>query len=48
MPGHLTVVEEVIEPEPGKLAPEQWRKIGAEVGEGLDYEPARFIRRRGS
>jgi transposase len=29
-----------------KAAPEDWRKIGEEVSERLDYEPARFVRRR--
>ena len=46
LPEHLPVIEEVIEPEPVKLAPEQWRRIGEEVSERLDYEPARFLRRR--
>lgn len=46
LPEHLPVVEEVIEPEPVKTAPEQWRCIGQEVSEQLDYEPARFLRRR--
>jgi len=39
----LPVVEEVIEPEPVKTAPEKWRCIGQEVSEQLDYEPARFL-----
>jgi len=46
LPEHLPVVEEVIEPEPVKARPEQWRCIGQEVSEQLDYEPARFLRRR--
>jgi transposase len=46
LPEHLPVIEEVIEPEPVKAAPEQWRRIGQEVSERLDYEPARFLRRR--
>ena len=46
LPEHLPVVEEVIEPEPVKAQPEQWRCIGQEVSEQLDYEPARFLRRR--
>ena len=29
-----------------KAAPEQWRRIGEEVSEQLDYEPGRFLRRR--
>jgi transposase len=46
LPEHLPVVEEVIVPESVKAAPEQWRRIGEEVSERLDYEPARFLRRR--
>ena len=46
LPEHLPVIEEVIEPELVKTAPEQWRCIGQEVSEQLDYEPARFLRRR--
>jgi len=46
IPADLPVVEEIIVPEPVKAAPEQWRRIGEEVSERLDYEPARFLRRR--
>jgi transposase len=46
LPEHLTLIEEVIIPEPVKLAPDAWRCIGEEVSEQLDYEPARFLRRR--
>jgi transposase len=46
LPEHLPVVEEVIEPEPFKAAPQEWRRIGEEVSERLDYEPAKFLRRR--
>ena len=46
LPDHLPVVEEIIEPEPVKTAPQDWRCIGQEVSEQLDYEPARFLRRR--
>jgi transposase len=46
MPKHLEVVEEIIEPEPVKACPEAWRCIGEEVTEQLDYEPARFFKRR--
>ena len=46
VPDHLPVIEEVIEPDPVKTAPDQWRCIGQEVSEQLDYEPARFLRRR--
>jgi len=45
-PEHLPVIEEVIVPEPVKAAPQDWRRIGEEVSERLDYEPARFLRRR--
>jgi transposase len=46
LPDNLPVVEEVIDPAPVKTQPEQWRCIGQEVSEQLDYEPARFLRRR--
>lgn len=46
LPENLPVVEEVIDPEPVKAAPQDWRCIGQEVSEQLDYEPARFFRRR--
>lgn len=46
MPENLPVVEEVIDPEPVKAAPQSWRCIGQEVSEQLDYEPSRFLRRR--
>ena len=46
LPEHLPVVEEILEPEPVKTHPEAWRCIGQEISEQLDYEPARFLRRR--
>src|SRR5687768_5743979 len=46
LPEHLPVIEEVIVPEPVKAAPQDWRQIGEEVSERLDFEPARFLRRR--
>ena len=46
LPENLPVVEVIIEPEPVQVAPEHWRCIGQEVSEQLDYEPARFLRRR--
>src|ERR1700729_327372 len=46
LPENLPVVEEVIDPEPVKAQPEQFRCIGQEVSEQLDYEPGRFLRRR--
>ena len=45
-PEDLPVIEEVIVPEPVKACPEAWRQIGEEVTELLDYEPARFFKRR--
>lgn len=46
LPANLPVVEEVIEPADVKATPTEWRCIGQEVSEQLDYEPARFLRRR--
>jgi len=46
LPDSLPVVEEVIDPEPVKAQPANWRCIGQEVTEQLDYEPGRFLKRR--
>jgi transposase len=46
LPEHLPVVEEVLEPEPVQACRDAWRCIGQEVTEQLDYEPARFLKRR--
>lgn len=46
VPENLPVVEQIIEPEEVINEPERWRLIGQEVSEQLDYEPARFLRRR--
>ena len=46
LPDHLPVHEEVIDPEEVKACPQQWRQIGHEVSEQLDYSPGRFSRRR--
>lgn len=46
VPEHLPAVDEIIEPEEVSAAPEAWRRIGEEVTEQLDYQPARFLRRR--
>ena len=46
IPEHLPVVEEIIDPEPVKACPEAWRYTSAEVTEQLDFEPARFFKRR--
>jgi transposase len=43
---NLPVVEEVIDPDVVKAQPQDWRLIGQEVTEQLDYEPGRFLRRR--
>lgn len=43
---NLPVIEQIIEPQEVVEQPEQWRLIGQEVSEQLDYEPARFLRRR--
>jgi transposase len=46
LPADLPVVEEVIEPKEVQQDPQPWTFIGAEVSELLDYQPARFFRRR--
>jgi len=46
VPAHLPVVEEIIDPARVKACPEAWRCIGEEVTELLDYDPARFFKRR--
>lgn len=46
LPEHLPVVEEILVPEAVQAAPEAWRRIGEEVSERLDFEPARFFKRR--
>ena len=46
VPEHLPVVEQVIEPEEVVAEPQAWRCMGEEVTEQLDYEPAKFLRRR--
>ncbi len=42
LPENLPVEEEIIDPEPVRKQPEQWRCIGQEISEQLDYEPGRF------
>ena len=39
-------LKEIIDPKEVQKAPQDWRLIGAEVSEQLDYEPGRFLRRR--
>ena len=46
IPENLPVVEEVLVPEAVKAQPGQWRRIGEEVSEQIDFEPAKFFRRR--
>ena len=46
LPENLPVVEAVIDLEPVKQKPQDWRCIGQEVSEQLDFEPARFLGRR--
>ena len=46
LPEHLPVIEETLDPAPVQACPSAWRCIGQEVNEQLDYEPARFLRRR--
>lgn len=46
MPDHLPVVEEVIVPPQVQANPQEWRRIGEEVNELLDYKPASFFKKR--
>ncbi|MCC5790970.1 MAG: IS66 family transposase [Opitutales bacterium] len=46
IPEHLPVDEEVIDPDEVKACPQNWRYIGEEVTERLDYRPARFSKQR--
>jgi len=46
VPEHLPCVDEIIDPLPVQAEPGAWRYIGQETSEQLDYEPARFLRRR--
>ena len=46
IPDDLPVHEEVLDPEEVKACPQQYRKIGEEVSEQLDYRPAQFLKRR--
>jgi len=46
VPENLPTLDVIIEPEVVKAEPSQWRCIGEEISEQLDYEPARFLRRR--
>jgi transposase len=46
LPEHLPLKEVVIDPEEVKAAPAQWRCIGQEITEQLDYTPGSFTRLR--
>lgn len=46
LPEHLPVKEEVLVPLEVQAAPENFRRIGEEVSERLDYQPARYLRLR--
>ncbi|MEY2931164.1 MAG: hypothetical protein RL033_1913 [Pseudomonadota bacterium] len=46
VPDHLPVIDEIIDPLEVQAAPDAWRCIGEEITEQLDYEPARFLKRR--
>ena len=47
IPDDLPVYEEVLDPEEVKAAPQQqYRQIGEEVSEQLDFRPAQFLKRR--
>ncbi len=45
LPKNLETERIVLEPEEVKAAPQQWKQIGEEITEELDYTPARFLRR---
>jgi transposase len=45
-PEDLPVEEQILDPREVAEDPAGWRLIGSEVSEQLDYEPARFLRRR--
>ena len=46
VPEHLPVKEIILDPEEVKACPEQWKCIGEEVTEQLDYTPGSFTRLR--
>ena len=46
IPEHLPVVEQVLDPPEVLAAPDQWRRIGKEVREQLDYKRGEFRRIR--
>ena len=46
VPAHLPVREIIMDPEEVKMNPEEWKCIGEEVTEQLDYTPGSFTRLR--
>ena len=46
VPEHLPAVDTIVDPDEVKADPAAWRCMGEEITEQLDYEPARFLRRR--
>lgn len=46
VPENLPVEKVYVDPDEVKASPEQWRLMGEEVTEQLDYEPGRFKRRQ--
>jgi len=46
LPDHLPTQDIVIEPPEIQEAPEQWRELGQEVTEELEYVPAQLIKKR--
>lgn len=46
IPEHLPVVEQALDPPEVLASPSEWRRIGEEVREQLDYKPGRFLRIR--
>ncbi len=45
LPAHLETERVVLEPEEVQQQPAGWRKLGEEVTEELDWQPAKFIKR---
>lgn len=46
LPEHLPVEEVIIDPDEVMASPEDWRCMGEEVSEQLDYRPGKFLKRR--
>jgi transposase len=45
LPSHLPEERVVLEPEEIRQQPDQWKQIGEEITEELDWKPAQFIKR---